>query len=150
MRSGTTAKTTKRYPRMTAGPLRNQYVHRIVAAALLGRELSRDEEVHHRDNDRRNCWFTNLWVIGEVDHGWVSAKQHWFMNNRDDKLKAEWDTFMAEEAQRFTASALQDKTTGIPHEVQDGQLQRRWESRNGKENRQDIHRHSTGDQYHAN
>jgi hypothetical protein len=96
--AGTTTKTTKGYPRMTAGPLRNQYIHRIVAAALLGRTLTRDEEVHHVNGDRRNCWFTNLWVIGEVDHGWVSAKQHWFMKNRDERLKKEWDQFMAEEA----------------------------------------------------
>src|ERR1700690_1969568 len=102
--AGTTTKTTKGYPRMTAGPLRNQYIHRVVAAALLGRELTRDEEVHHKDGDRRNCWFTNLWVIGEVDHEWVSAKQHLFMNNRDDKLKAYDHTFMASQAQRFTAS----------------------------------------------
>ncbi len=47
MKTGTTCKTTKRYPRCTAGPLRHKYIHRIVAAALLGRELTKDEEVHH-------------------------------------------------------------------------------------------------------
>jgi len=38
MRAGVTNKTTKGYPRVTAGPLRHQYVHRIVAAALIGRQ----------------------------------------------------------------------------------------------------------------
>lgn len=129
MINGTTVKTTKRYPRVTAGPLRNQYVHRIVAAALLGRGLTKDEEVHHKDGDRRNFWFTNLFVLGERDHGWVSSKQAWFMNNRDENLKKEWDEFMAEEAERFTASALHDKHSGKVHEAQDGQLEERWNNR---------------------
>jgi len=132
MKNGTTAKTTKKYLRVTAGPLRNWYVHRIVAAALLGRELTKDEEVHHKDGDRLNCWFTNLWVIGEMDHGWVSAKQAHFMRTRDTKEEAEWNAFMAEEAQRFTAASLSDKAAGIVHEIQDGQLQRRWDEHKTK------------------
>lgn len=130
MRSGTTAKTTKKYPRMTAGPLRNQYVHRIVAAALLGRALTKDEEIHHKDGDRKNPWFTNLMVLGSVDHGWVSAKQAYYMRVLDVHAKAEWDAFMAEEAERFTQEALASKASGKPHETQDGQLQRRWDEKN--------------------
>jgi hypothetical protein len=63
-KTGTTCKTTKRYPRVTAGPLRNKYIHRVVAAALLGRELERSEEVHHKDEDRRNFNWDNLMVLG--------------------------------------------------------------------------------------
>lgn len=131
MKNGTTAKTTKGYPRVTAGPLRNQYVHRIVAAALLGRELTKDEQVHHKDGDRRNFWFTNLFVLGEMDHGWVSSKQKWFMDNRDDRLLKEWNEFMAAEAERFTASALHDKHSGTVSMSVDGKLQERWENRHG-------------------
>src|SRR5579863_790300 len=87
--SGTTSRTTKRYPRVTAGPLRHKYVHRVVAAAMVGRDLERDEEVHHKDGDRRNFWFANLMILGSKDHGWVSAKQSWYWKQRDHRLKQE-------------------------------------------------------------
>jgi hypothetical protein len=100
--SGTTHKTTKGYLRITAGPHRHQYLHRLVAAAMLGRKLHKSEQVHHLDNNKQNCWFTNLYVLGEKDHGWVSAKQAWFVANvvavRD---KREWgilaQSFLAEQ-----------------------------------------------------
>lgn len=95
LKNGHTRKTTKKYPRFTAGPLRGQYVHRVVAAAMLGRKLRKDEQVDHRDHDKLNCWFTNLIIRGESDHGWVSAKQAWYMKQKDGRLKQEWDEFMA-------------------------------------------------------
>lgn len=95
LRNGHTLKTTKGYPRLTAGPLRGQYIHRVVAEALLGRKLKKDEQVHHRDGDKLNCQWSNIIIRGEIDHGWVSAKQAWFMQQRDGKLKQEWDEFMA-------------------------------------------------------
>lgn len=131
MKNGTTVRTTKRYPRVTAGPLRHQYVHRVVAAALIGRALTRDEEVHHKDGDRRNFWFENLMVLGEKDHGWVSAKQAHFMRHRDAREKTEWDEFMAAEAIRFQNEALLAKNSGQPwYNENDGQMQQRWENRN--------------------
>lgn len=127
---GTTCKTTKRYPRVTAGPLRNQYVHRIVAAAMLGRPLTKDEEVHHVDGDRRNFWFTNLLVLGSKDHGWVSAKQAWYMRDHDAKEKKEWDKFMAEEAGQFQTNVALAKSFDKPWvPPPDGELQQRWEAR---------------------
>lgn len=115
MSAGTTYKTTKGYPRVTAGPLRNQYVHRVVAAAMLGRELRKDEEVHHRDGDRRNFWFSNLLVLGSTDHGWVSAKQAHFMRTLDAIEKDAWEKYMTE----------------IPQESPDGSIREGWENRNG-------------------
>lgn len=126
--NGTTVKTTKRYPRVTAGPLRHQYVHRIVAAALLGRELERDEEVHHKDGDRRNFHFTNLMVLGSKDHGWVSAKQAWYMREKDIRAKKEWDDFMAEEHDRFLKHCRLAREEGIPVRMEDGQMVVRWEA----------------------
>lgn len=128
---GTTCKTTKKYPRVTAGPLRHQYVHRVVAAAMLGRPLTKDEEVHHADGDRRNFWFTNLIVMGGKDHGWVSAKQAWFMRNRDAKQKQEWDSFMEEEAAQFQNDVALAKSFDKPWApLPDGELQQRWETHN--------------------
>lgn len=126
MKNGTTCKTTKRYPRVTAGPLRNQYVHRVVAAAMLGRELTKDEEVHHIDADRRNFWFANLMVLGSKDHGWVSAKQAWFMQNRDTKEKEYFDEFLAKEKKKQD-DAFALKNAGHLWYQQDGYLQSAWE-----------------------
>ena len=95
-RKAYTNKSTKGYPRITAGPLRGQYIHRVVAAAMLGRKLRKDEQVDHRDHNRLNFSHTNLIIRGEADHGWVSAKQAWFMKQKDGKLKQEWDEFMAQ------------------------------------------------------
>lgn len=96
LRNGHTMKTTKGYPRFSAGPLRGQYVHRVVAEALLGRKLKKDEQVHHRDGDKLNCRWDNIIIRGVSDHGWVSAKQAWFMKQQDGALKQEWDEFLAE------------------------------------------------------
>jgi len=126
-KTGTTCKTTKRYPRVTAGPLRHKYIHRIVAAAMLGRELMCDEEVHHKDNDRRNFNWDNLIVIGEKDHGWVSAKQAWYMRSEDILAKTQWDEFMEEEAKRFQHDVTLAKENGEAYTVVDGALRQRFE-----------------------
>lgn len=117
LKQGHTRKTTKKYPRFTAGPLRGQYIHRVIAAAMLGRKLSRDEQVDHKDRNRLNCWFTNLIIRGESDHGWVSAKQAWYMKQKDGKLKAEWDEFMAakdEEQQVEICKMKSDSIRSMP------------------------------------
>lgn len=89
-------KHVKGYPRVSAGPLRHQLVHRIVAAAMLGRPLKPDEEVHYRDGNKLNFSHENLMVLGSKDHGWVSAKQASFMRRKDAQLKKEFDEFMDE------------------------------------------------------
>lgn len=128
---GTSHKTTKRYLRITAGPLRWQYVHRIVAAAWIGRDLTKDEEVHHRDQDRRNCHFSNLVIWGEKDHGWVSAKQSYYMKCKDEKEKKEWDAFMVEQEKEQVEAVHTAKALGKAWYYQDGQLQQKWEQRDG-------------------
>lgn len=128
-RTGTTHKNKKRYPRVTAGPLRDQRIHRVVAAALLGRDLRRDEEVHHKDGNRLNFKWDNLLVLGNKDHGWVSAKQAWYMRELDVKLKKEWDEFMDSEAKRFDEDVQIAKAAGVPYAVEDSHMKERWEQR---------------------
>jgi hypothetical protein len=127
LKAGTTCKTTKRYPRVTAGPLRNKYVHRIVAAALIGRELERSEEVHHKDGDRRNFNWDNLIVLGSKDHGWVSSKQAWYMREQDVLQKVDWDDFMASEYKRFDIEVQLAKSDGRPYNAEDGTMRARYE-----------------------
>lgn len=117
----------KGYLVFKAGPLRHKYVHRIVAEAFLGRALTKDEEVHHRDGNRRNPHWENLIVYGSKDHGWVSSKQAWFMRNQEVKEKAEWDSFMAEEAAQYQQDVSLAKAFEKPHVTTDGQIEGRWE-----------------------
>lgn len=138
MKTGTTYKTTKRYPRVTAGPLRHKYVHRIVAAALIGRELERSEEVHHKDSDRRNFNWDNLIVLGAADHGWVSAKQAWYMREQDARKKLEWDVFMADEAKRFDSEIKSCKASGTVYNVTDGTMKDRYEAHTAKSNSEGL------------
>jgi hypothetical protein len=123
---GTTIRTTKKYPRVTAGPLRHQYVHRVVAAALIGRDLERDEEVHHRNGNKLDFHWRNLIVLGSKDHGWVSAKQAWYMRQLDIHAKQEWDEFMDAEGERFHAQVAAAKAAGEPWQEPDGKMAERW------------------------
>jgi len=125
---GTTAKTTKGYLRITAGPCRNEYVHRIVAAAMLGRELKRDEQVHHF-GDKLDPRFTNLFILGERDHTWVTAKQAWYMKYvKEPADKQEWESFMVARAREQSREIATAKNNGVPWECVDGKLQEAWEA----------------------
>jgi hypothetical protein len=86
----------KGYPRISAGPLRGQRIHRIIAAAKLGRPLTKDEDVHHEDGNKLNFAPENLRVMGHKEHGCVSAKQHHYLNGIDVSLKGEWDSYFSE------------------------------------------------------
>ena len=127
LKNGSTHKTTKGYIRITAGPLRNQYLHRIVAAAMIGRPLTKDEEVDHRDRNKLNPWFTNLIIRGEKDHGWVSAKQAHFMRHKDAKEKAEFEAFLAEQDRKQAEEIAAARCEGKPWYGKDGQLAKAWE-----------------------
>lgn len=85
----------KGYPRISAGPLRGQRLHRIIAAAKLGRPLEPEEDVHHIDGDKLNFAPENLRVMGHKEHGCVSAKQHHYLKTIDVRLKDEWDAYFA-------------------------------------------------------
>lgn len=134
LRNGCTHKTTKRYPRCTAGPLRNQYIHRVVAAAMVGRDLTKDEEVNHKDQDRRNFHFSNLFILGQYDHGWVSAKQSHFMRHLDAAEKVRWDDYMKEKEAEQAAEVARAKSSGVPWQGRpDGSLRKEWENRYGSD-----------------
>lgn len=74
---------SKNYLSISAGPLRGKRVHILVAEAMLGRKLHRDETVHHRDLNMLNCCWSNLKVMNRSDHGAVSNRQRWFLKNRE-------------------------------------------------------------------
>ena len=57
------------YLRISAGPLRGQYVHKVVAKAKWGREIDpRVEEIHHRDDDKLNPDPDNLELLPIPEH----------------------------------------------------------------------------------
>lgn len=65
-----------RYLRITSGPNRGQYVHRLVAAAMLGRPLREDEEVDHKNGDTLDNEWTNLQVISTIEHAKITRARH--------------------------------------------------------------------------
>jgi HNH endonuclease len=132
LKYGTTAKTTKGYLRVTAGVCRHEYVHRIVAAAMLGRALKPDEQVHHRNGDKLDPRHGNLFILGTFDHGWVSAKQAYFMQHiREVADRKEWEEFMDERAAMQAKEIAAAKSRGVPLEIADNVLEPAWAIRGG-------------------
>jgi hypothetical protein len=70
---------SKGYLVFKSGFYRDRRVHSVVAEAMLGRKLRPDEDCHHEDTRKLNCDPSNLRVIGKEIHGWMSARQHWFV-----------------------------------------------------------------------
>lgn len=77
--------------------MRGQRLHRIIAAAKLGRPLTKDEDVHHRDGNKLNLEPANLEILGHREHGCVSAKQHFYVKQHDIRLKNEFDEYFESE-----------------------------------------------------
>lgn len=71
-RGGTTINNTKNgkapYLRITSGPQRGRYVHELVMEGMLGRELTPDEEVDHKDTDGLNPKWTNLELVSHAEN----------------------------------------------------------------------------------
>lgn len=135
----------KGYPRCRSGPMRDVLIHRAVAAALIGRDLDKSEEVHHFDGDRRNFHWANLLVLGHIDHGWVSSRQAWYMREQDRKEKLAWDEFMGDKAGEFSAEIAEAKANGMPWRGNrvDGGMAAEWTERVAREaQEQQEHRDS--------
>lgn len=81
----------KGYPRISAGPHRGVRVHTLVAEAMLGRKLEKHEDVHHKNEDKLDCAWTNLEVIDHRHHGWISSQQAQFMKRKEEEERREWE-----------------------------------------------------------
>lgn len=105
------------YPRITAGPMRNSYVHILVAEAMLGRELRKDEHVHHIDGDTKNPQWLNLLVIGQEIHNAVSRRQYWYLKQKYTRERAAWLAYFdvtGETPFETKERQNQEETTFIP------------------------------------
>lgn len=53
-------RTLQKYIRIGAGPQRGEYVHRMIVAARIGRPLTDEEEIDHKDGNTLNNDPSNL------------------------------------------------------------------------------------------
>jgi hypothetical protein len=98
--SGGVSVDAKGYLVIKAGPHRDKRVHIMIAEAMLGRELRRDEDVNHEDGDKLNCHHSNLKVIGKDVHGAISNRQKWFLQNREAHERKQWEQWINEGGDR--------------------------------------------------
>jgi hypothetical protein len=82
------------YLKFTAGPLRDQLVHIVVAEGMLGRKLKPTEHVHHKDGDTKNPHPTNLLVLKDEIHNAVSNRQYWYLKQKFSREEAAWRAFL--------------------------------------------------------
>lgn len=125
--NGTTHRTTKGYLRITAGPCKWQYVHRVVAEAMIGRSLVEGEEVHHKNGDPTDPKYENLFVLGKLDHAWISRKTKDFLLYPDVPQELEFERFLNSfyEVQRYE---LIDRGESRFESPIDGIIMQAWES----------------------
>ena len=88
---------SKGYPCVSVGLMRGIRIHRIVAEEKIGRPLTVDEDVHHVDGNKLNFAPENLKVMGHREHGWLSARQHWWMDVLEIKCKELWNEYFDHE-----------------------------------------------------
>ena len=66
------------YIRITCGPLKGKYLHRLLMEAKLGRPLEADEEVHHLNGDKLDCRLENLEVVKVEEHrAYLNGRPAW-------------------------------------------------------------------------
>ncbi len=83
--------TRKGYARFNLnGKRKGEYVHRYEAAKKIGRALKPAEEVHHGRGGKLDWSHGNLTVIGSTEHGWISARQAFWMRVLDVKAEKEF------------------------------------------------------------
>lgn len=124
MKAGTWM-TEKGYPRISGGPMRGKYVHIMVAEGMLGRELRKDEVVHHINGDTSNPRWTNLLVIGKETHDAVSRRQYWYLKQKFAREDAAWRAYfdVTGETPKEAWDAQSLKATGIEQSMPSGETE---------------------------
>lgn len=115
MRNGTSHRSHRDgYPRITAGPQRFKFVHVLVAEAMLGRELRKDEHVHHGDGNTKNPKWTNLLVVGKEIHNAISTRQYFYLKQKFSREESAWKAYFDVTGENFKCAWMRQETERVP------------------------------------
>ena len=110
--------STKGYPRYHTGVYRGQYVHRVAYTKHLERQhkqgrsrqkaIPKDVDINHRNNNKLDFRIRNLQPLDHRQHGFVSARQSWYVRNIvEPRKKKEWDTYFGDNYEDVSFDVVQ-------------------------------------------
>lgn len=108
------------YLRISAGPQRHKYVHRLVAEALLRRRLKPWETVDHKNQNSLDCDPPNIQVLSWSDHGKVSRARQL---KKEDFVEGRDYTVIFDGEKVFDATEVADESDPSTKGVQEAQGQ---------------------------
>ena len=75
--------TSQGYVEYTRGLHKGRLEHIVIVEEFIGRKLTSNEVVHHKDHNRQNNYFSNLKVMSRKGHSSYHAKININLRNRD-------------------------------------------------------------------
>lgn len=84
------------------------YEHRLVMSEMLGRELKKEEEVHHKDHDKKNNDPSNLKILTKSEHGKLHREEQIELG-----IKTSWVEIDREELQELLSLNKQFKEIAL-------------------------------------
>jgi hypothetical protein len=76
---------------ISAGPHRGKPVHKIVAEAMLGRELLPSEDVHHKDENKLNPDWRNLDILPHGEHTAEGNRLRRLLKRKDKEARKHYE-----------------------------------------------------------
>jgi len=79
--------TSQGYEEYTRGQHKGRHVHTVIIENMIGRRITKDESVHHKDHNKLNNHINNLQLIGRSDHSKYHRSINKHLYKKDNKGK---------------------------------------------------------------